>query len=102
MSRLQSRLTPKATVPGYFPGMNFNNNASVSVREKPVEEKAQQVVGMNLEKKVASVSPSVCVCSRPKQIVLCQKCGATFSGRVAGRCGQHPNHIFLLDIRCCP
>ena len=49
----------------------------------------------------AQQKPS-CVCNRPKKVVLCSQCGATFSGRVTGQCVQHPAAIFLLDMTSCP
>ena len=89
MSRLQSRLAPKVAVPNSIP-VQSNNNATV--------EKVQR---MELRRPNLEVK-GPCMCSRPKQIVLCQKCGANFSGRVAGGCSHHPGRIYLLDFSCCP
>ena len=80
MSRLQSRLTPKVSSADLQP---LNNN--------PVQPP---------EKEVKQTLP--CICNRAKQLVLCQRCGSTFQGRVKGRCAKHPGAIFLLDMSSCP
>ena len=65
-------------------GRPMNNNTVVKRTEKKEQE---QRLG--------------CVCNRAKQLVLCQKCGSTFSGRLKGQCSLHPSAIFLLDISAC-
>ena len=42
-----------------------------------------------------------CICERPKQIILCHKCGESFQGRIKRKCSAHPNVLYLYDVEAC-
>ena len=42
-----------------------------------------------------------CLCERPTQLVLCQRCGETYPGRIALSCPSHPRKLFLQDLQRC-
>ena len=111
MNRYQSRLTPKAGELGLAP---INNNISrTEQKEKSHHQQQsqsqsqhrQQRSVLTLRKPQKEKEPEVaspCICHRAKQLVLCQRCGTTFQGRVKRDCVQHPRASFLLDLGCCP
>ena len=90
MSRFQSRLAPKQQVFGF--SSNINNNEL----PKTKEGKDQNDVRTNLNEARG------CICNRPQQVVMCQKCGYCGEGRIRLPCPSHPSVTFLLDFAVCP
>ena len=102
MNRYQNRLTPKAGELGLAP---TNNNLSRSRTEEKEKSHHHIQQGSGLRKPQKERQPELplpCSCNRAKQLVLCQRCGGTFQGRVKKVCAKHPSAIFLLDMSSCP
>ena len=105
MNRYQYRLTPKAVEQGLAPiNNNISHSSSSSTEQKEKSHNQHQQERSVLRKPHKEKEPEVppCICHRAKQLVLCQKCGETFQGRVKRDCAKHPKAIFLLDVSCCP
>lgn len=51
--------------------------------------------------KVAKVGVSECICDRPPAPIVCNKCGAEWTGRIKFPCPAHPNKIQLMDWANC-
>lgn len=49
----------------------------------------------------STATTSSCICNRPRQLIMCQQCGAIFEGRVKRTCPSHPSITFLLDLVAC-
>ena len=106
MNRYQYRLTPKAGELGLAPTNNNISRSNTEKREKSHHQNHQNhqnQQGSALRKPQKEREPEQpCSCNRAKQLVLCQRCGGTFQGRVKRDCAKHPKAIFLLDVSCCP
>ena len=103
MNRYQYRLTPKAGELGLAPTNNNISRSNTEKKEKSHHQNQQNQQGSALRKPQKEREPEQpCSCNRAKQLVLCQRCGGTFQGRVKRDCAKHPKAIFLLDVSCCP
>lgn len=75
-----------------------DSEAESESRPLPLAEKYQ----------IASAIPSVdmkdkslCICIRPKEVILCKHCGVTVTGRIRRECPSHPSVTYLLDLVAC-
>ena len=88
-SLFQSRLLPKAPTAAAI----HNNNNITTKGMLPSGEKSPPGAGPG---------PGLCICSRPRQTVICRECGSRAEGRVRRVCPAHPAQIYLLDLAACP
>jgi len=109
----QTRLYPKAS-----PSVNIKYSIVARLKSKAAGDKLKcsdsdvesesRPLPLAEKYQISSAVPSVdmkdkslCICIRPKEVILCKHCGATVTGRIRRECPAHPSVTYLLDVVAC-